>query len=327
MQLTLSDNHKFLVITSCTELEYEQLKASLTKRIEGWRFHPLVKKKIWDGKISFIKKNLIPAGLWKEVVDICKEYEFQLTMTGITNIFDSTIQQDDFEEWALNFLKHNSITPRDYQLDAAFKILKYKRCLAELATSAGKTLISFLVIAYLMEKQNRKKILMIVPNVSLVVQASGDFEEYNTGKLSLKIQQIYAGAKIRPSSNIVVGTYQSLVNYDEEYFQQFDAVFIDECLHPDTMISMADNTFKKISDVVPGDKVKTINDVTRNIEVNEVDFVHYNLSKNNQMYEIELEDSTIKITGNHKVKLIGGEYKRVDELTLDDEILSIGDMS
>lgn len=228
MQLTLSDNHKFLVITSCTELEYEQLKASLTKRIEGWRFHPLVKKKIWDGKISFIKKNLIPAGLWKEVVDICKEYEFQLTMTGITNIFDSTIQQDDFEEWALNFLKHNSITPRDYQLDAAFKILKYKRCLAELATSAGKTLISFLVIAYLMEKQNRKKILMIVPNVSLVVQASGDFEEYNTGKLSLKIQQIYAGAKIRPSSNIVVGTYQSLVNYDEEYFQQFDAVFIDE---------------------------------------------------------------------------------------------------
>ena len=46
MQLTLSENNKFLIITSCTELEYEQLKASLTKKIDGWRFHPLVKKPI-----------------------------------------------------------------------------------------------------------------------------------------------------------------------------------------------------------------------------------------------------------------------------------------
>ena len=31
--------------------EYEQLKSSLTKKIEGWRFHPLVKKKVWDRNI------------------------------------------------------------------------------------------------------------------------------------------------------------------------------------------------------------------------------------------------------------------------------------
>jgi len=42
MELTLSPNKKFLIIDSCTEIEYEQLKISLTKKIEGWRFHPLV---------------------------------------------------------------------------------------------------------------------------------------------------------------------------------------------------------------------------------------------------------------------------------------------
>ncbi len=73
--------------------------------------------------------------------------------------------------------------------------------------------------------------------------------------------------------------------------------------------------------------VKTINDITGSLETNEVDFVHHNLSRDNQMYEIELEDTTIKITGNHKVKLVSGEYKRVDELTLTDEIISIKDMS
>ena len=85
-----------------------------------------------------------------------------------------------------------------------------------------------MVVAYMMEQLGKKKILMIVPNVSLVVQASGDFEEYNKGRVPIKIQQIYAGVKLRKSSNVVIGTYQSLTKKDEEYFSQFDAVFVDE---------------------------------------------------------------------------------------------------
>jgi len=228
MELSLSDNKKFLVIDSCTELEYEQLKSSLTKKIEGWRFHPLVKKRVWDGNISFIKRNKIPAGLWKEVIDICKEYDLKYSLNGITEIFDTNIKESDFLDWVEDFFKDSDIKPRDYQIDAAFKILRYRRCLAELATSAGKTLISFMVVAYMMEQLGIKKILMIVPNVSLVVQATGDFEQYNKSRVPIRIQQIYAGVKIRKSSNIVIGTYQSLTKKDEEYFQQFDAVFVDE---------------------------------------------------------------------------------------------------
>jgi len=228
MELSLSENKKYLVIDSCTELEYEQLKSSLTKKIEGWRFHPLVKKKVWDGSITFIKGNKVPAGLWKEVIDICKEYDLPFTLNGITNIFDSALTVETFNTWVSDFFKNSDIKPRDYQVDAAYKILRYRRCLAELATSAGKTLISFMVVAYMLEQLGKKKILMIVPNVSLVVQASGDFEQYNKSRVPIRIQQIYAGVKLRPSSNIVIGTYQSLVKYDEEYFSQFDAVFVDE---------------------------------------------------------------------------------------------------
>jgi superfamily II DNA or RNA helicase len=228
MELTLSDNKKFLVINSCTELEYEQLKSSLTKKIEGWRFHPLVKKKVWSGDVTFVKGNKVPAGLWKEVIDVCKEYDLPVTLNGITNIFDSTLTIGKFEAWVNDFFKTSDIKPRDYQIDAAFKILRYRRCLVELATSAGKTLISFMVIAYMLEQLGKKKLLMIVPNVSLVVQATGDFDQYNKSRVPIRIQQIYSGVKLRPSSNIVIGTYQSLVKYDEEYFSQFDAVFVDE---------------------------------------------------------------------------------------------------
>ena len=228
MELSLSDNKKFLVIDSCTELEYEQLKSSLTKKIDGWRFHPLVKKKVWDGNISFIKKNKIPGGLWKEVIDICKEYNLPLSLNNVKDIFDESITIESFTTWSADFFKNSDMKPRDYQIDAAFKILKYRRCLAELATSAGKTLISFMAVAYMLEQLGKKKILMIVPNVSLVLQATGDFEQYNKSRVPIKIQQIYAGVKLRKSSNIVIGTYQSLVKYDEDYFTQFDAVFVDE---------------------------------------------------------------------------------------------------
>lgn len=228
MELVLSDDRKFLLIQSCTELEYEQLKLSLTKRIEGWRFHPLVKKGLWDGYISFLKGRKIPSGLWKELVEICKEYKFNCKLNGVTQIFNKDIDESEFQDWCEEFFSDLEYKPRQYQIDAAYKIIKYRRCIAELATSAGKTLISYIVIAYLLNELRYKKILMIVPSVDLVLQSSGDFEEYNNHKLKLKIQQIYSGVKIKKESNLVVGTYQSLVKKESDYYQDFDVVFVDE---------------------------------------------------------------------------------------------------
>lgn len=230
MELSLTENKQLLRIDDATEMELEQLNISLNKRIESWRFNPLVKKGLWDGYISYIKDDKwIPSGLWREVMNICKEYGYELKLNGITELFDTAINQDQFTEWALSFFEKSEITPRDYQIEAAFNILKFRRCLAELATSAGKTLISFLTVAHLLETKKAEKILFIVPNVSLVVQASEDFLDYNyRNQIDIKVQQIYSGQKIRAGRNVVIGTYQSLVKKDKAYFEQFDAVIIDE---------------------------------------------------------------------------------------------------
>lgn len=230
MILTLTDDNQFLRIDDATELELEQITISLTKRIESWRFNPLVKRGVWDGYVSYIKDDKwIPAGLWRHVLQICKDYNLEIEMNGIKRLIDPNINADTFEKWALDFFKGAEITPRDYQIETAYNILKFRKCLAELATSAGKTLISFLTIAYMLEKRKAEKILMIVPNVSLVVQAHEDFHDYNyMNKVPLKIQQIFAGQKIKSNKNIIIGTYQSLVKKNAEYFQQFDAVLVDE---------------------------------------------------------------------------------------------------
>ena len=230
MELTLTDNKQFLRVDEASEMEVEQLNITFNRRIESWRFHPLVKKGLWDGYISYIKDDKwIPAGLWREVMTMCKQYKYELKLNGVTRLFDTSIKAADFEAWALDFFDGSEIQPRDYQIEAAYNILKFRNCLSELATSAGKTLISFMAVAYLLEKQKAGRILFIVPNVSLVVQASEDFMDYNwRNQVNIKVQQIYSGQKIRPGRNVVIGTYQSLVKKDKEYFEQFDAVIVDE---------------------------------------------------------------------------------------------------
>lgn len=101
-------------------------------------------------------------------------------------------------------------------------------------------------------------------------------------------------------------------------------LIVDECLHPDTEITLYNETTKKIKDIEIGDLVKTINEETGLIENKPVVKLHHNLNKGEQMYEIEMDNGDIlKITGNHKVKLINGSWKKVEDLNGEDEILYI----
>ena len=232
MKLELSQDTKYLIINDATELEMDQLRISLTRKINGWRFHPLVKNGHWDGNVSYLLKDkYIPAGLWKEVTDICKKFNYEIEIANIRNLFDSTIKFEEFEAWVNQYFQGFNMEIRPYQIEACYKILKNRCCVAELATSAGKTLISYITVAYLLEKQLAERILFIVPSVSLVTQGVSDFKTYARfveNPVKIKYQEIYAGQEIRPDANFVIGTYQSLSKKDKEYFEQFDAVIVDE---------------------------------------------------------------------------------------------------
>lgn len=103
-------------------------------------------------------------------------------------------------------------------------------------------------------------------------------------------------------------------------------LIVDECLHPDTEITLHDGTKKEIKNIVQGDLVLTVNEKTNDIEVKPVVKLHTNLNKGAQMYEIEMANGDVlKITGNHKVKLIDGSWKKVEDLNESDEILYINE--
>lgn len=230
----VTPDNRFLQITECSDLELDQIRHSFKKRISNWRFHPLVKKRVWDGYISFIDKyQRIPVGLWNELSDTCQKYGFKLQVEGIDRVIDYEFDEADFRKWVDDFFSdHPKIKPRDYQINACIPILKYRRSISEIATSAGKTLIIFMMFAYMYDRKKAGKFLMIVPNTNLIIQTIEDFEVYNNGKLRFLTQMLHGGTdKSKQNVDFVIGTFQTLVKREPAYFDDVDVVSVDEAHH------------------------------------------------------------------------------------------------
>jgi superfamily II DNA or RNA helicase len=240
LKFVVSEDRNWLsLIDYEEEFERKQIDISLTRKIHNHYFHPLVKKKHWDGAICFVDKRLpiwrVPSGLWSEVYQICEKYKIEVEINGLERIIDNSFTLEKYTEWCNKFFKGGvggdpEKMPRDYQIETAWKIIKFKLSVSEVATSSGKTLIAFMVMAYLKEVLKVKKFLMVVPNTNLVIQGSEDFEEYGLEKLEdCEIQQIHGSNKKKISGGLMIGTYQSLVKMDPEFFDDVEAVFVDEC--------------------------------------------------------------------------------------------------
>ena len=182
IKFTVSEDKQWLSLIDYDEdYERRQIDISLTKKIHNFYFHPLVKKKVWDGSICFVDKKLpiwrVPVGLWSEIYQIGQKYKIDVSIEGLEGIIDSSFTLDKFKKWCEEFFKDKEKKPRDYQIETAWKIIRFKLSVSEVATSSGKTLIAFMVLAYLKSVYKVKKFLMVVPNTNLILQATEDFEQ------------------------------------------------------------------------------------------------------------------------------------------------------
>ena len=172
------------------------------------------------------------SGLWKTVFDWCKKKNInieiqnldQFKYTGFDMAFDNFVEYVNSWEITLN--------PYPYQLRAAWLILHYRQSLSQLATRAGKTLIAYIVFRYMIE-HGANKILMVVPNTTLIKQAVKDFDDYKEYFMS---ETVWADGETVEGSNLTIGTFQSLVKradkrsvkYDPHFFDPYDVVLVDE---------------------------------------------------------------------------------------------------
>jgi len=252
LKFEISKNKSKIILNESTREEYNQLKNNLTPYVKGYRFMPKFKMTSWDGKFDYFNNGNIDFGLWNECYTTCKEYGYPFQVINKEEFpRDNDITLEKVENFVKDFYKDHRtdkgdvFMPYKHQIEAIYKMLKNKYCAIEVATSGGKSLIFASMIFYILKYiKPDAKILLIVPNISLVTQFYDDIIDYNVGfnkdnknPLEINIQEIMSDRprKIRDDEepNIYIGTFQSLINWgtselEPDFFKQFTVVANDE---------------------------------------------------------------------------------------------------
>lgn len=249
MDITVTDDKTYLILRNMTQVELEQTRLYFTKEPDdSWRYK---NSEYAPPKTEFFNQyGLLPLGLWMELIEMCKEYGFSMNFDPkINNIIqDSQLQFDTFKYYSDKLFegakddKGHDISLQDYQAEGVYKLIKFKRCCAEVTTSGGKTIMAYILFKFLRDVQHVKKFLYVVPSKSLVTQSRDKFELYEnwvSGDHNWKSAPLYSNMKKADKEalkdfDILFATYQSLSHKDADFFSQFDCVFIDEAHHAKT---------------------------------------------------------------------------------------------
>jgi len=195
-------------------LELAERKA-LMKKFEyekpGARYLPSVRLGRWNGKISFFSLggssyvNLLPEIL--PVIDMAG-YDIELEdLRAYSTTFNfKQIEEDTFSHcsWPKGHPKAGEpVVFRDYQLTVVNEFLANPQSIQEVATGAGKTLMTA-ALSYSIENYGRS--IVIVPNKSLVVQTEADYIN-----LGLDVG-VYFGDRKEFGKTHTICTWQSLGN-------------------------------------------------------------------------------------------------------------------
>jgi len=315
----------------CERSIARELSDHFTFKVPGYKFMPAYRSRLWNGEIHLfnVHTQLIYCGLLDYVIKFAKDRDYSISVpfraeTKITEDMVATFVEDYLQICVAG----KPVKPHQHQIAAILRALQTDRCLLLSPTGSGKSLIIYTIIRYYLDKIPKdKKMIILVPTVSLVQQMYSDFRDYSSDNgwdVEKNCYKITAGESKGSSARVFISTWQSVYKQPEKYFDQFAAVFGDECLDPNTTITMSDGSMVEIKKIKIGDMVKTVNEDTNILEDKPVLYVHKNISLQEQMYEVKTNDGKIlKITGNHKVRLKTGVWKRTDELKIGDVINNI----
>ena len=158
-------------------LERRKLVEKFKFDIPHARFMPAVRLGRWDGKASFFNLGgSTYTNLLGEILPLLDSYKIELIdyRNPIELNFDKvTAESYSHVTWPEGHTHEGKpIVLRDYQIDVINRFLENPQSIQEVATGAGKTLITA-ALSNVCEKYGRT--IVIVPNKSLVTQTEEDY--------------------------------------------------------------------------------------------------------------------------------------------------------
>ena len=205
--------------------------------IPGARFMPAVKLGRWDGTVSFFTQGgLTYVNLLGEIIPILEDNNYTFDLDDRRQQWElkfEPVKQDRFSHvtWPEGHtMEGQPIVLRDHQVEVINNFINNPQCLQEVATAAGKTIITA-ALSKLIEPYGRS--IIIVPNKSLVTQTE---EDYINMDLDVGV---YFGDRKEPGRTHTICTWQSLnilekkrQNAEDDLIEEFKrdvvAVIVDE---------------------------------------------------------------------------------------------------
>jgi superfamily II DNA or RNA helicase len=177
--------------------------------IPGARYLPAVRLGRWDGKVSFFSLggssyiNLLP-----EILEFLDSEGYDIDLDDVrpytTNVEFDEFKEDTFAHrtWPVGHERAGQpIMFRDYQVEIINNFLQNPQSLQEIATGAGKTIMTA-ALSLSAEKYGRS--IVIVPNKDLVRQTEADYRN-----LGLDVG-VYFGDRKEWGKTHTICTWQSL---------------------------------------------------------------------------------------------------------------------
>lgn len=185
------------------------------------------KKRFWNGKSKvFYKNDMYPLGLTYDIRKIAEQNGLKIS---IDNLDDFRVYRHPHHILDYIELLDLPFEPYDHQIQTLNAVYDWNKCIMKVGTNAGKTFITYMLMRYFREVLGLKKILFVVPTSNLLKQARQDFPSYTADTDFIKeITYVGSGYKLDSSKPIVVAMWQSLQNFDDEWFKDVDAIIVDE---------------------------------------------------------------------------------------------------
>ena len=222
-------NEVYLQLSDFSSSESAELSDFFTFEVPGFKFMPMYRNRMWDGKIRLFSpaSGEIYVGLLPYIKEFCKNNEIQYTIEEeveeTRTVARSVVQ--GFIRSLRPTSKGKRLKIRDYQIDAVHHALSRNRALLVSPTASGKSLVIYTLVRYY--HMMGLKTLILVPTTSLVEQMYTDFQDYGWSP-GTYCQKIYQGHDRKVTKDVVISTWQSIYKMPKKYFEQFGCVIGDE---------------------------------------------------------------------------------------------------
>ena len=259
--ITITKKNETSLYIDCDMGILHELKEKFTFMVEGAKYTPKFKMKLWDGQISLLdlRFGTLPCGLINELISYATDLGYTTEVQesdryGFPNFKEDVIisEVENFVK-SLNICLNNQPVPvvvRDYQIQSIFNCIKNQRQISITPTAGGKSLIIYCVYRWYLA-HGIKTFMLVVPNLSLLRQMKSDFIEYSSHNgfdVEGNCQLIAEGETKVITKSLCLATWQSIYKQPSKWFNDKVDVILGDEIHQYKAESIK-GIFEKATDV------------------------------------------------------------------------------